>query len=303
MKNIIIKAYQTLLGIITSLMLISNTILVFIPFLIIGLFKLIPYPPLRKLCNKGLNFFCSYWIEFNSYFVKFTRRVKWNVKGDITLKRHQWYLVISNHQSWLDIVVLQQILHKRIPELKFFVKDQLKWVPFLGFAWWILDCPFMKRFSKEYLRKHPEKKGLDLLTTKKACQKFKNMPVSIMNFIEGTRFTQVKHKLQNSPYQHLLKPKAGGVAYVLQSMGERIHSIVDVTITYPERSKTLWDYLCGRVNQVNVYVRQLPIPEPFLKMNYFEDPEIKQRFQNWLNEVWGEKDLICEQEVNLITEK
>lgn len=296
MKKVLLNFYQHILGVVTLLMLVLNTVVLFIPFLIVGLIKLIPFQPTKKICNIILSALCSYWIDFNTYFVKFTRRIKWNIKGNLTTLPKQWYMVVANHQSWLDIVVLQQILHKRIPDLKFFVKDQLKWVPLLGFAWWVLDCPFMKRFSKEYLKKYPHKKGQDLITTKKACQKFNNMPVSIMNFIEGTRFTNQKHQLQQSPYQYLLKPKAGGIAYVLQSMGQKIHSIIDVTITYPEKQRSLWDYLCGRVESINIYVRQLPIPEAFLNMNYFEDPAMKLKFQTWLNEKWHEKDGICHQQ-------
>lgn len=301
--QILKKIYQFILGILTATTLVINTVITFVPVFIVGIIKLIPYQPSRKICNKILTSLCDYWIEFNIFFVKYTRRIKWHINYDADLSQKQWYLVIANHQSWLDIVVLQRALHKKIPELKFFVKDQLKWVPILGFTWWIFDHPFMKRYSKEFIKKNPEKKGLDLVATQKACQKFNHMPVAIMNFIEGTRITLEKQKKQKSPYKHLLKPKAGGAAYVLNSLGEKIHSIVDVSIHYPESRHSLWDYLCGRIHDVTVNVRQLKIPQQFLNMNYFDDPDLKLKFQNWLNELWIEKDHYFETQLNLLEEK
>lgn len=297
------QLYQFILGTITVIALTANTILCFMPIFVIGLLKLMPNQTIKQHCSKWLVAISHFWIDFNNLFVKYTRKIDWHLKGNLNLPSNQWYLIISNHQSWLDIVVLQKVLHKKVPCFKFFVKDQLKWVPLLGFAWWAMDMVFMKRFSKDYLSKNPHKKGQDILATKKACEKFNHMPVSIMNFIEGTRLTIQKHKKQNSPYRYLLKPKAGGVAYVLQSMGEKIHSIIDVTITYPEKSRTLWDYLCGRVKDVNVNIRQIAIPEQFLNMDYFNDPEIKQNFQKWLNEKWFEKDIICELQSKLLLGK
>lgn len=266
----------------------------FVPIFGFGLLKLLPFKPLKALTNQIMVKLTSCWIWFNTYFAKFTRSLKWKVNGELNLLCERSYLVISNHQSWLDIVVLQTILHGKLPSMKFFIKDQLKWVPLLGLTWWLLDFPFMKRYSKAYLAKHPEKKGQDLATTKQACQRFKHSPVTFTNFIEGTRFTQAKHALQNSPYKHLLRPKAGGIAYVLQSMGEKINTIIDVTIMYPTKSTTLWDYLCGRIETIEVYVRQLAIPQHFLQMNYFEDTEAKEKFQNWLNQTWHEKDKLFE---------
>jgi hypothetical protein len=129
------------------------------------------------------------------------------------------YLVISNHQSWVDIPALIQALNRRTPFFKFFLKKELIWVPFLGLAWWALDYPFMKRYSKAFLAKHPELAGQDLKITKEACELFKRQPVTVVNYLEGTRFNETKRKQQGSPFKRLLKPKAGGVAFVLAAMG------------------------------------------------------------------------------------
>lgn len=296
-------AAQDAFGILTVLVLALNTIVVFIPVFFVGMVKLIPFGPSRRVCTKILSFLCGCWIDINALFIKYTCNIQWHIKSDLEYDLNKWYMVISNHQSWLDVIVMQKMLHRKVPELKFFVKDQLKWVPILGFTWWIFDHPFMKRYTKEYLKKHPEKKGKDLEATKRSCEKFKDLPVAVMNFVEGTRFTKEKHRKQNSPYKHLLNPKAGGVAYVLNCLGDKIHSIIDVTITYPDPQSSLWDYVCGRIKHIGIYAREIQIPEKFLTMNYFEDEAMKQKFQLWLNEKWAEKDELCQKALDNFTLK
>ena len=156
-------------------------------------------------------------------------------------------MVISNHQSWIDIITLQTVFNRKIPFLKFFIKKELIWVPIMGPAWWALDFPFMKRYSPEFLAKKPHLKGKDIEITRIACSKFKTMPVSVMNFVEGTRFSENKHYRQRSPYNNLLKPKAGGTGFVLTIMGEQLNSILNITIKYTGEDKKFWSLLCGRI--------------------------------------------------------
>ena len=110
-----------------------------------------------------------------------------------------------------------------------------------------MGCPFMKRYSKDYLAKNPHKKGKDLQATHKAIELFKHTPASIMNFVEGTRYSQQKNKQQDSPYQHLLKPKAGGISFVISAMGQQFNSLLDVTIIYSGKQHSLWDFLCRQM--------------------------------------------------------
>ena len=150
--------------------------------------------------------------------------------------------------------MLQKIFRGRIPFLKFFLKEELKWVPVIGLAWWALDFPFMKR-GKAGGRS-------DLETTRIACEKFRLIPTSVINFVEGTRFTKAKHHRQGSPYRHLLKPRVGGMAVALATMGEDFRALLDVTIAYPRGTPTFWDLLCGRMEEVVVRVKSRPIPPP-----------------------------------------
>jgi 1-acyl-sn-glycerol-3-phosphate acyltransferase len=185
--------------------------------------------------------------------------------------------------------VLQKIFNRRIPFLRFFLKQQLIWVPLLGPAWWALDFPFMKRYSRQTLLRHPELQGKDREATRRACEKFRHMPVSVMNFAEGTRFTQAKHDAQSSPFRHLLRPKAGGVAFVLDAMGEALHAILDVTIVYPEGPCTLMDLIAGRVHDIRVHVRERPIDAGLIG-SYDEDTAFRGRVKAWMNTLWRDKD-------------
>jgi 1-acyl-sn-glycerol-3-phosphate acyltransferase len=222
--------------------------------------------------------------------IRLFTRTRVVVEIDAALRADGHYLVLSNHQSWVDIPVLQSIFNRRIPLLRFFLKSQLFWVPLLGLAWWALDFPFMKRYSKETLAKQPELAGRDIAATRRACEKFRHIPVSIMNFVEGTRFTAVKHRQQSSPFPYLLKPKAGGVAFVLNALGGALHAILDVTIVYPGGHSTLKDLFADRVGEVRVHVRELAIPAELATGSYESDPAAREHAQSWINALWAEKD-------------
>jgi 1-acyl-sn-glycerol-3-phosphate acyltransferase len=266
-----------------------NTLIWFVPIFICGLIKLIPIKPLQKLMSWTAKECASIWVTFNTLNQKLLTPTKLSVTGLEELKLKDWYLVIANHQSWVDILVLQRVFNRKIPFLNFFLKKELIYVPVLGLCWWALDFPFMTRTSKSQLKKNPKLRGKDLETTRKACEKFKEMPVSVVNFVEGTRFTAQKHSRQNSPFPHLLKPKAGGVAFVMQAMGEQISKVVNVTIQYPEGIPTFMDFASGRVKQINIYVEVMPVSQELIG-DYTGDSEFRVRFQSELNRLWQEKE-------------
>jgi 1-acyl-sn-glycerol-3-phosphate acyltransferase len=256
----------------------------------VALVKLIiPNASWRKACNRILALIADGWILVNNTNQGIFSNPKWDIRGVESLQRDSWYMVVANHQSWVDILVLQNIFHRRIPLLKFFLKKELIWFPILGQAWWALDFPFMKRYSRAHLKRYPHHRGKDLEITRKACRKFETMPVSVMNFVEGTRFSSVKHKEQRSPYRHLLRTKAGGLAFVLGAMGDQMHRLLDVTIVYPQGPVTFWKFVCGHVGEIKVRVRCLPIGRE-LTGDYFNDRKYHRQFQAWLNNLWQEKD-------------
>ncbi len=247
----------------------------------------------KRVCDRILNFIVFCWISINSLSSDFFNSIKWDVRGLEKLKRREWYLVLSNHQSWADILVLQRIFNRKIPMLKFFLKQELIWVPVLGIAWWALDFPFMKRYSKQFLANNPHCQGQDLKRTKRACEKFMTTPVSIMNFVEGTRYTEEKHRRLRSRYKYLLNPRAGGIAFVLGAMEGSIHNIINVTIVYPEGADSFWGFISGRVRHIIVNIELVPVTRD-ITGDFFNDIEFRNYFCSWINELWREKDLLIE---------
>ncbi len=283
-------------GVIAALLLGVNTIACCIPLFIIALLKLcLPFAAAQRVTDDLLRRIHERWISLNNLWIDHLARSRWHVSGLQGLDYQHSYLVTSNHQSWVDILVLQYVLNRRIRPLKFFLKQQLIWVPVIGLAWWALGFPFMKRYSKAYLAKHPEKKGKDLATTRRTCAQFRGKPTGIFNFAEGTRFTPGKHREQQSPFRYLLKPKAGGIAFVLDAMGEQLESIINVTIHYPGGNPGFWDLLCGRVHEIVVHFEELPIPADFIGKSYDQDEAYRARFQQWVNELWAQKDRLLAQ--------
>jgi len=277
-------------GVISLFLYAVNTVFWFVPIFTCAIIKFVlPFSVVRVFFSRLQNTLANCWVSCNTFNIWLTNKLIIDVSGTANLNKKKWYLVIANHQSWVDILVLQKVFHGRIPFLKFFIKKELFWVPVLGLAWWALDMPFMKRYSRRFLERHPHLKGKDLETTKKACEKFKDVPVSIMNFVEGTRFAPEKHRKQQSPYKNLLRPRAGGIAFTLAAMGNQLNHILDVTIVYPQGARGFWNFLCGKAYSVKVKVKSLPVHE-YLLGDYFSDSKHKDHFNEWLNSLWAEKD-------------
>ena len=273
------------------LLIIASTVLHVVPLLTVALLKmLLPLHALKRVCNPWLTTLAESWIGVNNWLWRTFTDTRVSVQGKPDLQRDGHYLVLANHQSWVDILVLQKVFNQRAPFMRFFLKRQLIWVPLLGLAWWALDFPFMGRYTPRQIAKNPALAGRDIEATRRACDKFRQIPVAIMNFVEGTRFSEAKHAKQGSPYRHLLKPKSGGVAFVLDAMGQGLHAILDVTIAYPGGRPSLIDLLANRVPEVRVLVRELPIPVELAGGDYQNDREFRVRFQQWMNGLWQQKD-------------
>lgn len=282
---------STLRGVITISALTVNVIVWFVPILIIAFGKLVlPLGGWRRITSLWLTAMGENWTSCNNVILRATQSISWDVRGVESLQRREWYLVLSNHRSWVDILILQAVFNRRIPFLKFFIKQQLIWVPFLGLAWWAMDMPFMKRYTREELDRCPALRGRDLEATRRACERFRDNPTSVIVFVEGTRFTAAKLEASGAPYRHVLPPRPGGTAFVLAAMGDILRSILDVSILYTGEACSLWDLCCGRVRRISIDVRQRPIEPWMTQGDYSGDAEHRERFKAWLTAVWHEKD-------------
>jgi 1-acyl-sn-glycerol-3-phosphate acyltransferase len=269
--------------------IVLSTLLHTMPLFFVAFLKWL-LPPLRSALGRVLVRIAESWIGFNSWLVDHATPTRMRISGIDGLDAGGHYLVLANHRSWVDIVALQYALNRRAPFLRFFLKRELIWVPLLGMAWWALDFPFMRRASRKQLAKRPELAEADKLATRRACEKFRGMPVAIMNFVEGTRFTPAKHARQGGEYRHLLRPKSGGVAFALEAMGEGLQTVLDATIAYPGGTPTMVDLFAGRVPEVVVEVSVRPIPPELLGTDYERDQAARVRYQRWLNGLWADKD-------------
>ncbi len=284
-----------LLAAITLPLSIALTILVTIicsvPIIVAGLIKLlVPIPAVWRSISVFCNFMMYCWCEGLALLLHLNPWLKWDVQGLEGLNKKNWYLLISNHNSWADIVVLCVLFRKHIPMNKYFLKQQLAWVPFIGLACWALDMPFMRRYSRSYLIRHPERRGKDVETTRRSCEKFRAHPTTIVNFVEGSRFTEEKKRETRSPYHNLLPPKAAGIAMALNVLGSQFDKLLNVTLCYPDNhTRPFYDMLSGRLTRIVVRINLVPIGEE-LHGDYVNDKNFKRGFQRWLNGLWEEKD-------------
>jgi 1-acyl-sn-glycerol-3-phosphate acyltransferase len=257
----------------------------------LGLIKFIlPFSFITKPLNIMLNFLMCAFGFCSVALIKCMNKVELDYVVEGELSKKEWYLIVSNHLSWLDIILLTDFAAGKIPAPKFFLKKELIWLPFVGLGAWALDMPFMQRYSKAFLQKNPHLVGKDITTTKKSCEKFRQLPTTVINFVEGNRCTPEKQKIKQSPFENLLPPKAGGIAFTLATMGELFTSVLDITVIYPKtQGSPMMAMLGGQLKKVVLRVNVHPVTDEIIG-DYFNDEKFKQGFQNWLNLVWQNKD-------------
>jgi 1-acyl-sn-glycerol-3-phosphate acyltransferase len=276
------------------ILLLLNMILWGTLILLGGLVKLLTFGGPRRSINRRLPALGERWVQGNDAIFDALLATRWDVAGIDGLRRDGRYLVISNHVSWIDIFALFRVFYGKAPLIRFFLKQNLIWFPIAGQACWALSFPFMRRYTRDYLAQHPEKRGRDLETTREACRLYRHIPVTIANFVEGTRITREKQDEQQSPYAHLLRPRVGGVAFVLASLGEQLDAMIDVTLVYPRPDVTMWDFVTNRVPKIIVRARQLQIPPEFCSGEAIEPGPARDRFKAWIEDIWREKDQLIE---------
>ena len=281
---------ENIKGVLGFVAVVINTLFWCLFLLTIAIFKLlIPTESWKRLCTKLIINIGECWIYCNGLWIQALHRPRWNVEGFEELDSSNWYLAVANHQSWADIFILQGITNRKIPMLKFFMKHVLIWVPVIGLAWWALDMPFLKRYTKEEIQKNPELRGKDIKAMEKSFERYSRYPVSIFSFAEGTRFTKEKKDNQLSQFEYLLNPKTGGIGLTLTTM-PYIKLLLDFTISYKDERRSFWDFLCGRMSNADVRVRQINIPDTLLGKNYEEDPIFRENLKEWVYDIWSDKE-------------
>lgn len=293
----ITRVFNLFRGVLCTLLVVINMLVHgILTFIFGGLAWLLsggrgPYRPIQWL----IELIPTSWAFFNFCCIKLSTLGKLEIHGASNLSRKEWYILISNHQSWIDILVLSGVFALKAPPIKFFMKKELLWqLPIAGVCCYVLGYPFMERHTRADIRKNPALKGKDIETTKQACQKFRKLPTTVINFAEGTRFTQQKHDKQQSPFHHLLKPKAGGTAIVMNELHDCLAGVLNVTINYDADNISFFNLISGNIRKLSVYYEILPI-EPSLLGNYYEDRGYRSVIQHWFNRIWERKDALITQ--------
>jgi len=267
-----------------------NLVLWGTPVFLGGLVKLLTFGDLRRRVILLLTRFGEMFVAGNNLIFDTFLDTEWRIEGIDGVRRDGHYLVVSNHVSWVDIFAVFRAFHRKAPFLRFFLKHALIWFPIAGQACWALEFPFMKRYTPEYLAKHPEKRGRDLETTHNACARYREIPVTILNYAEGTRFTADKHEEQQSPYRHLLRPRIGGISFVIASLADQLDALYDLTIVYPTRDVTMWQFISNQVAWIEIRARRMEIPAEFHSAAITEPGPERERFKAWVDEIWRAKD-------------
>jgi 1-acyl-sn-glycerol-3-phosphate acyltransferase len=282
-------------GLLTLLLFSLNTLFWGTIIVLGGVVKFFLRGRLRRAVSLTLARWGDHWTAVNDRIMDALLPVQWDIEGVGDLDPGGHYLIVSNHLSWVDILVLFRVFHGHTALIRFFVKQSVIWMPIVGQACAAVDMPFMKRYTPEYLQRHPEKRGKDLEATRRACQHFREVPVAILIFMEGTRLTAEKHAEQGKPYRHLLRPRIGALSYVLACMGDQLSEILDVTLAYPGVGEiTFWKFLTGRVPRVVARVRRLAMPPEFLAASIMEPGPARERFKDEVRAMWEGKDELLE---------
>lgn len=282
---------------VVTVLIIVNTLAWGIPLYLGILIKLlIPSERFRNRWTGYLLDFTAGWTRCNGLIFRLAPPIEFDTRGMEGLRKDRSYLLIANHQSWSDIVIMQHLLAGRIPFLRFFSKRELLKLPIVGGALWGLDFPLMRRHSAKELARNPALRNDDLEATRRACARYRGQAVSVVIFTEGTRFTPEKHAAQRSPFRNLLRPRAGGFAFAIGAMGEQFDSVLDLTIIYPEGHGGFGEMLQGKLRRVVVDVHRRELPSELFAGDYLEDPRCRRKVQKWLNEAWEEKDRMIDRE-------
>lgn len=248
-----------------------------------------------KAADKAIVDIADFWVGANNRRLdKLIPNKDWRITLPANLSPNKNYLLICNHQSWVDTSIIQYVSEGVLPLTRFFIKHELVYIPIVGQAFYLLDFPMMKRYSKEKLAKNPNLAGKDLEEAKRACSLLLDKEFVLLNYLEGTRFNPKKHQAQNSPYRHLLKPKAGGLALAIASLGDKIDGILDMTVVYPDGVPEYGDLWAGKLTRLGVEINELVMDDGLLSQlkngEYQTNADVKEQLHAYLDWVWQQKD-------------
>ncbi|WP_435980379.1 acyltransferase [Psychrobacter sp. DM4] len=272
--------------------ILGNSFAGSIPVWLMGATKIITG---ADVADKAVIKIANHWIRSNNAVIDTVLPKKdWRIRLPDDANTSGKYLLVSNHQSWVDTSIVQYISQDHLPLTRFFTKFELIYLPIVGQTFYFLDFPMMRRHSKKAIAKNPALQGKDIIEAKRACALLKDKPFTLLNYLEGTRFTPAKRDQQHSPYTHLLKPRAGGLALAINALGDEIDGILDMTIVYPDGIPNYGDLWQGNIKRLSVDVRYLDVPANIIadiqSGGYENDERVKAQMFTWVEQIWRQKD-------------
>ncbi len=217
---------------------------------------------------------------------KLCYNIRIEVSGD-PLPSLESAIVVSNHQQMPDITFLMFLARDkgRLGDLKWFVKDSIKWIPGIGWGMVFIGCIFVKR--------NWNKDRASIERTFAWINKGR-VPFWIMLFAEGTRITPGKleksriwaEKKGIEPPKHVLTPRTKGfVSSVIGLRDGHLDAVYDLTIGYKDGVPTLGQYSLGACPLAHIHVRRFAVAEL---------PQKEEELDTWLLDRFREKDDLLE---------
>ncbi len=269
MIQIMQKFIRQAISLVSALWVVANLSFWLIPLLTVSLLKiLLPIPLVTKFCQRVLEFIYRSAVLVDSFWMTRVIGIRINIIGQ--LPDHPSPIVVSNHQSWFDIPIIQHTVTSQGPILKFLIKRQLVWVPIIGWICYALNFPRLNRGQGDNARQK------DFAAIKSASDTLSTERGALLIFAEGTRFTAAKHQAQASPYQHLLKPKPGGLKIALESAPADT-PVVALSVVYRNQVTHFWRCLHGACPTIDVVINNYTVAD-------VTDA------RTWLEARWREKD-------------
>lgn len=245
---------------------------VLVPIAIVSL--LLPFEFVSRACFFLVKHLYRWCVWVDSFWMQQVVGIKLSVDGEANT--HPAPVVICNHQSWFDIPLIQDVISKDGPMIKFLIKQELAWVPIIGWICLVLDFPRLNR-SKQIGDRKADFSIIEKTTKSHGKQG------ALLIFPEGTRYTANKHLSQASPYQHLLKPKAGGMK-IIKKNTDPATPLIDITINYGEKQPHIWRCLHGNPRHIHINIEHFTLAQ-------------LDNVEEWLNQRWQEKDTILNQPI------
>ncbi|KIX01858.1 uncharacterized protein Z518_09585 [Rhinocladiella mackenziei CBS 650.93] len=208
-------------------------------------------------------------------------------------------IVVSNHVSWADFYLIQHLAigSFMLSRCRYFAKQQLKWVPFLGWGLWVMGMPLISR------RWNKDQKELDRVFR---GPKVYQWPIWLISYSEATRYTAQKYletvqwcQAHGKPIpRYTLYPRTKGFVTAVKALGtsSSVKAVYDLTLAYAHQGRffeapEMWETLSrGDLNKdwrFHVHAERFDIAELAGK----SDEELA----SWLEGRWMAKSALLQE--------